>query len=276
MDIKFYYVNPEYIDFLKKAEIDARGFTCVPNTNYANNEKFFYGAVLTRNNGINYFVPISHNINEDQNSILIKTDDKRNPIKGTLRFAYMIPVPKQMLTELVIKELSNYDNQRRTQKELAFCRKNRDKIFAQALKSHQSITNASSIKLRNNSCAFEILERAYIEFCKQKNIDISNIVITAPAPEHPKTASVEPTQNLSALQAENDALKKELAQATATCDKRTETIRTANAVLAANPELKKAFVEEKRKLLQQPTTSQKKPSPPVPPQQPKKGNKPKH
>lgn len=79
-----------------------------------------------------------------------------------------------------------------------------------------------------------------------------------------------------ALKKENEALRSENAEIASKSQRQSTTIRTANAVLAANPELKKAFVEEKRKLLQQPTTSQKKPSPPVQPQQLKKGNKPKH
>ena len=32
MDTAFYYVDKDYIDFLKKYEMKYRGFTCVPNT----------------------------------------------------------------------------------------------------------------------------------------------------------------------------------------------------------------------------------------------------
>lgn len=77
MDLKFYYVKQEYIEYLKNAEMKARGFTCVPNTNYANREKFFYGTVLTKSNGINYFVPVSSQIKKDQNSVVIKTSEKK-------------------------------------------------------------------------------------------------------------------------------------------------------------------------------------------------------
>ena len=32
MNTAFYYVDKDYIDFLKKYEMKYRGFTCVPNT----------------------------------------------------------------------------------------------------------------------------------------------------------------------------------------------------------------------------------------------------
>lgn len=34
MDIRFYYVDTKYIDYLKQYEISHRGFTCVPNVTY--------------------------------------------------------------------------------------------------------------------------------------------------------------------------------------------------------------------------------------------------
>lgn len=172
MDIKFYYVNPEYIEFLKSAEIKSRGFTCVPNVSYANREKFFYGTVLTKKDGINYFVPISSQIKKDANTIIIKTNDKVNREKGSLRFAYMIPVPHKMLEEVDFKAVNNKNRQRILQKELAFCRKNRNRIFKQASKTLNDVINATSKKLKNNSCDFKLLEQAYKDFCVIHKLDI--------------------------------------------------------------------------------------------------------
>ena len=57
--INFYYVDTNYIDFLKQAELAERGFSCVPNIQYAKqNRKFLYGAVLEVND-VRYFVPVS-------------------------------------------------------------------------------------------------------------------------------------------------------------------------------------------------------------------------
>ena len=46
----FYYVEDEYINFLKKKEIEKRNFTRVPNVHYWNTKKFVFGAVLEINN----------------------------------------------------------------------------------------------------------------------------------------------------------------------------------------------------------------------------------
>ena len=40
MKISFYYVKAEYIQYLKETEIKVRGFTTVPNVEYANHNKF--------------------------------------------------------------------------------------------------------------------------------------------------------------------------------------------------------------------------------------------
>lgn len=40
MKINFYNVDKQYIEFLKNFEIQHRGFTCVPNIQYTNNDKF--------------------------------------------------------------------------------------------------------------------------------------------------------------------------------------------------------------------------------------------
>ena len=76
MEINFYYVKEEYIAFLKKAERDIRGFTCVPNTQYRSRNKFLFGACLNVN-GINYFVPVSHQIKYGDNNIVMKTKSEK-------------------------------------------------------------------------------------------------------------------------------------------------------------------------------------------------------
>ena len=58
MKINFYNVDKQYIEFLKNFEIQHRGFTCVPNIQYTNNDKFVYGTVLEISN-IKYYVPVS-------------------------------------------------------------------------------------------------------------------------------------------------------------------------------------------------------------------------
>ena len=54
----FFYVDGEYIEYLKNVEESNRGFTCVPNVHYWNTNKFVFGAVLLINE-IPYFVPVT-------------------------------------------------------------------------------------------------------------------------------------------------------------------------------------------------------------------------
>ena len=177
MEINFYYVKDEYIAFLKKAEKDARGFTCVPNTQYRSRNKFLFGACF-QNNGINYFVPVSHQIKQGDNNIVIKTKPKKGKSieLGSLRFAYMIPVPNKCLIQLDIKNIPEYEQKRRINDELAFCRREIDKIKKQAVKSFDAITTSKNDKLLRNSCDFLVLQSAYITYCQENGIELPKVL----------------------------------------------------------------------------------------------------
>lgn len=174
MEIDFYYVQNEYIEYLKQAEKLARGFTCVPNTQYRFRNKFLFGACF-QHDGINYFVPVSHQIKHGDNNIIMKTKPKKgNSFElGTLRFAYMIPVPKKCLILLEIKNIPEYEQKRRINDELAFCRRSIDKIKRQAQKTFEAITSSKNDKLLRNSCDFSALQNAYISYCQENGIELS-------------------------------------------------------------------------------------------------------
>lgn len=173
MKINFYNVDLKYIEFLKKYETEHRGFTRVPNVNYhSNNNKFFYGAVLDVN-GINYFVPVSSKTNPKQDDMVINIKDKKKTNYGTLRFAYMIPIPNKCLSLLIRDKLDNPVQSERIRKELAFCRKNKDKIEKQAQLTYERIINKVSEALAHNSCDFKLLEQAYIDYCIINNLECS-------------------------------------------------------------------------------------------------------
>ena len=91
------------------------------------NNKFFYGTVL-RINGMDYFVPISSKSHNKQDDMPIKSKDTIKKEYATLRFAYMISVPNCCLNMLNISEINDYTRKERIRKELAFCRKRKDKI----------------------------------------------------------------------------------------------------------------------------------------------------
>lgn len=167
MELNFYNVDTDYIDYLKKYEEKYRGFTRVPNVNYhSGNNKFFYGAVLTVND-IDYFVPVSSNTKVKQDDILIVVKDKKNPNYGTLRFAYMLPIPKNCIHLLIRDDLNDQFRAERIRKELAFCRKNRNKILRQAKRTYDRIVGNVSEVLCHNSCDFKLLEKAYSEYLNE-------------------------------------------------------------------------------------------------------------
>ena len=158
----FFYVDGKYIEYLKKCEIQKRGFTCVPNVHYWNTDKFVFGAVL-RINDIPYFVPISSYARKQQDLILMRDKSDRH-ILGSLRFNYMIPVPKYLLHKLNINSLPTENNRIHTSKELAFCRRNREKIYRAALKTYNRVKSGNYAELNKNSCDFSSLEEAYEQF----------------------------------------------------------------------------------------------------------------
>lgn len=173
MDINFYNVDLEYIEFIKKYETQHRGFTRVPNVNYhSGNNKFFYGTVLNVN-GINYFVPVSSKKHSKQDDLLIRAKNRNDLVYGTLRFAYMLPIPKECLTLLVRDKFNDAQMALKVKNELAFCRRNKDKIERQAKCTYERIINKRSESLVHNSCDFKLLEQAYTEYCLKHNIELS-------------------------------------------------------------------------------------------------------
>ncbi|MCM1480024.1 MAG: type III toxin-antitoxin system ToxN/AbiQ family toxin [Muribaculaceae bacterium] len=170
MKIQFYYVDDKYIDFLKKYEQNIRNFTCVPNVKYANRDKFVYGSVLEINS-IKFFVPVSSRVGKNpQYNMDIVTNDKKNRTKGALRFPYMIPVPSKCLIMVDIKNIPDNNEKIRVSKELAFCRRNKDKIEKFALKTYNDVVNSKNEKLVSNSCDFKHLEQAYLDYCLENGL----------------------------------------------------------------------------------------------------------
>ena len=58
--LNFYTVDLDYVAFLQKVECEARGFTCVPNMDYAQprKSKFLCGIVLQVND-VDYYVSVT-------------------------------------------------------------------------------------------------------------------------------------------------------------------------------------------------------------------------
>ena len=169
MNIYFYYINSSYIDYLKEFEKRNNNYTCIPNIEYKTTNKFMFGSVLDID-GLNYFVPVSSYNKPKEDVILIRDKKEKSKILGSLRFAYMIPVPAKCLIKLDISKISNEYSKVHISKELAFCRRERDKIFKQAQKTYYRVVNKANPQLVKNSCDFKLLEEAYKCYCRENNI----------------------------------------------------------------------------------------------------------
>ncbi|MBQ9673972.1 MAG: type III toxin-antitoxin system ToxN/AbiQ family toxin [Ruminococcus sp.] len=158
----FYYVDGDYIEYLKQAETKSRGFTCVPNVHYWNTDKFVFGAVLLIND-IQYFVPVT-SYSKPQQDLLLLRDKKDNKVLGSIRFNYMIPVPSKCLHKLNIADLPTVQSRAHASKELAFCRRNRDRIYKTAKSTYFRVLSHKYPELTKHSCDFQLLEKAYIDY----------------------------------------------------------------------------------------------------------------
>ena len=162
--LSFYDVQENYVEYLKNVEIEARGFTCVPNIVYGDSRKFLCGIVLVVNE-CNYYVPLTSSKSKYSESILIEfPNDKHNKIKGSLRFNYMFPVPESCIRERIIKNESDVKRRQFLNAQFQFCIKNTQRILNQAKRTHHIVTKKLNPSLLRNSCDFSLLEQACQQF----------------------------------------------------------------------------------------------------------------
>lgn len=152
--LKFYDVDKNYIDYLRKYEIQ------IPNFNYESNDKFVCGIVLSINE-LNYFAPIS-SFNKQQRTNLVILDKKR--AISSLRFSFMFPVPEDLLK---LKDFSDKPQSYRdlVNAEIKFCNNNRDKICKKAKEVYKIGTNKKH-PLAYTCCNFRLLEEKCLEYMK--------------------------------------------------------------------------------------------------------------
>ena len=164
----FYRIDEEYVKYLQDFEKKNRGFTRVPNICYSERNKFSFGAVLDIN-GMKYYVSVSSFDKKQEANILIQISGDDKEIKGSLRFNYMIPVPDECVTPLVIKDETDEKYKDLLNKEYRFCKSNEDKIIKKANKIYEMVIKNRKQKLTENSCDFIMLEKACMEYKKEIN-----------------------------------------------------------------------------------------------------------
>ncbi len=167
MKIAFYFVDENYINYLKNYEIQHRGFTTVPNVVYSNRKKFLYGAVLEIN-GMKYLVPVSSYTKNQRENMLIKiSEHHEEKVVGSLRFNYMIPVPEKCLHILDFKNDTETQYRRIfIEKEYRYCRSKLSAIQKLAKNTYVRVVDKADDELVKNSCDFKLLEQAYADFIK--------------------------------------------------------------------------------------------------------------
>ncbi len=159
----FYRIDETYISFLQMYEKEKRGITKVPSIKYTDRNKFAFGAVLEINE-IKYYVSVSSFCKKQEANILIRVPGDSQEIKGSLRFNYMVPVPDECLSRLVIKDIEDEKYRSLLNKEYRFCQKNKDRIQKKAEKVYKMVLSNQKQVITDNSCDFRILEQAYQEY----------------------------------------------------------------------------------------------------------------
>lgn len=174
--LNFYTVDLDYVNFLKRAEQKKRGFSRVPNMEYGNlrKPKFLCGIVLQVNN-INYYVPVTSYTQQKPDNFLIKADNGQ--VTGSLRFNYMVPVPKELVVERTISSEPDRAYRALLAQELKYCIKNKETIQHLAERTYKRVFLGKDPGLISNSCDFQLLEQE----CKTYLL-ISEKVITKTSP----------------------------------------------------------------------------------------------
>ncbi|MBE6106164.1 type III toxin-antitoxin system ToxN/AbiQ family toxin [Anaerovibrio lipolyticus] len=159
----FYRIDESYNKFLQEYEKAKRGITKVPNIRYSDRNKFSFGAVLEVS-GIKYYVSVSSFSRKQEANILIRVLGDEREIKGSLRFNYMVPVPDECITRLIINDIEDEKYRLLVYKEYRFCIDNADKIVKKAKKIYEMVIKNRKQILTDNSCDFLILEAGYREY----------------------------------------------------------------------------------------------------------------
>lgn len=146
--MKFYYVEKNYINYLKQFDNQ------IPNISYTSNDKFVCGAVLNVNNK-HYYAPISHFNKRQRTNFAIYDNDC---IISTVRLCFMFPVPSNVdvLAPIVFQNLdSKYSSL--IKKEYLYCKQHYSELLDKAQKVYNIGTNKNH-RFNYTCCDFVKLE----------------------------------------------------------------------------------------------------------------------
>jgi hypothetical protein len=153
-DIKFYLLENNYINYLRK--FDRK----IPQISSTSNSKPYCGIVFLIND-FYYFAPLSSFRTKQATNFIIKDIDNNTPI-SSLRFCFMLPIPKDKFNNIV----TLYDFSRETdskyrlllEKEYNYCKLNKSRIFKLAQRVYYIGINRTT-SLSDSCCDFKKLEK---------------------------------------------------------------------------------------------------------------------
>ena len=152
MKLKFYEVDNDYIQYLKKYDNQ------IPEMDYSANNKFVCGVVFIVDS-YQYFAPISSFKIPQRTNLIIK--DKGTPV-SSIRFSFMFPAPDEVLRMKDFSlETPSYRNLLRA--ELKFCNQNLPDINKKAIEVYKIGSNRNH-PLAHLCCDFKLLESKHDEY----------------------------------------------------------------------------------------------------------------
>lgn len=200
--LKLYDVSKEYVAFLQAAEIEARGFTRVPNMEYPGREQKFLCGIVMEINGVQYYVAAtSYKKQQSENILIVFPDDTYSPIKGSLRFNFMFPVPSEAVTMRIIDHEPKFSRRIFLAKQLEFFNASVDKIRQKATHTYNKVIHRYSPSLTEQSCDFKLLEAKCLEYCLLHNLKLSK-QDQKPTPEQTPTKKPSVHDRLEAAKAQ--------------------------------------------------------------------------
>lgn len=165
--LNFYTVDLEYVSFLKKAELESRGFSRVPNMDYGEQRKakFLCGVVLQVND-MKYYVPVTSYKQQKPDNFLIKAANGQ--VVSSLRFNYMFPVPDGLVSVRIIADEPDRAYRALLSQELRYCIKNQESIQHLAERTYKRVLLGKNPGLTANSCDFKLLEQACFTYLQKE------------------------------------------------------------------------------------------------------------
>jgi protein AbiQ len=119
--------------------------------------KFLCGIVLEIN-GMDYYVPVTSYKKKKPDNFLIQAANGQ--VVSSLRFNYMFPVPKSLLSERTIATEPDRAYRALLSQELRYCIRNQEMVRHLAERTYKRVMLGKNLGLVANSCDFKLLEAA--------------------------------------------------------------------------------------------------------------------